>query len=412
MKIETACRACGAEELEVVLSLGSLPLANSLLYESDLAKPEPTYPLDFAFCPRCALAQITATVDPEVLFAGEYVYLSSFSDTALANAKEIAERMQAELGLGVAHRVVELASNDGYLLQHYLALGVPVLGIEPAENAAEVARERHGIECLNTFFSEELAAELAAEGPIADVVHANNVLAHVADLRGFVRGIRTILRPAGRAVLEVPYLGELIERLEFDTIYHEHLCYFSLTALQGLFEREGLTLLDVEQIPIHGGSLRVFVGHEGGPSARVGELLRAEREHGLHSLERFADLGARVADLRVRLLAFMDELKASGQRVAAYGAAAKGATLLCYAGLGRETFDYVVDRSSVKQGRLMPGSHLPIEAPERLLEDQPDCVLLLAWNFAEEIAAQQAEYLRRGGRFVVPVPEPHFLETD
>ena len=407
--MSVACRACGdGGPLAPILSLGRTPLANALLTAEQLAEPEPTYPLDLVFCPACSLVQITETVPPERLFR-DYPYFSSFSDTMVRSAKELIERLVAECKLGSGSLVIEIASNDGYLLQHYRDLGVPVLGIEPAANIARVAEAR-GVPTLCDFFGAALAERLAADGRLADVLHANNVLAHVAELGGVVRGIRRVLQPGGLVVVEVPYVRDLIDRREFDTIYHEHLSYFSLTALDRLFGAHGLVVSDVERLALHGGSLRVFVGHQGSPrSDRVRELLSNERAIGLLDTAYYRDFAVRVETLGGELLALLRELKARGKRLAAYGASAKGSTLLNTFGIGAEILDFVVDRSSVKQGRYTPGTHLPILPPAALLERRPDYVLLLTWNFAEEILAQQAPYRAQGGRFIVPVPEPRVV---
>lgn len=406
-----ACRSCSRAGLETILSLGAMPLANSLLRADQLDAPEPRHPLDLAFCPACSLVQITETVPPEELFR-DYLYFSSFSDGMVAHARELAERLVRERGLGARSLAVEVASNDGYLLQWYAKASVPVLGIEPARNVAAVAERERGIPTIPEFFDLALARRLAAEGRRADVLHANNVLAHVADLAGFVAGIRTLLAPGGVAIIEVPYLGEMIPRLEFDTMYHEHLCYFSLTALEGLFRRHGLAIADVEEIALHGGSLLLHVARDadaGATPARVAALLARERSLGMTALPYYADFAPRVAKWRAAFRTFLEEQRRAGRRIAAYGAAAKGSTLLNAAGVGRDLIDFVVDRSTYKQGLFMPGVHLPIRPTGALLEEQPDLVVLLAWNFQEEIVAQQAEYVRRGGRFVVPVPEVAFV---
>jgi SAM-dependent methyltransferase len=400
-----SCRACGERPLRPILSLGRTPLANALLTADQLDRPEPTYPLDLAFCPGCSLVQITETVPPEVLFS-DYAYFSSFSDTAIVSAKRLAERFAADRGLDGGSLVVEIASNDGYLLQHYRDLGVPVLGIEPAANVARVA-ELRGIPTRCAFFGRPLAEELAAEGRRADVLHANNVLAHVADLNGVVAGIGIVLEPEGVAVIEVPYVRDLIEKCEFDTIYHEHLCYFSLTALDRLFASHGLAVIEVEPTPMHGGSLRLSVGRRGPiASARVTDMLAAERAAGMLGFDYYRDFAGRIESLRRELVALLRRLKAEGKRLAAYGASAKGSTLLNVFGIGADVLDFVVDRSTVKQGRFTPGTRLPILPPRALLERKPDYVLLLTWNFAEEILAQQAAYRAQGGRFIVPVPVP------
>ncbi len=407
----TACRSCGASGLATVLSLGETPLANSLPRAEDLGRPEPRYPLDLAFCPTCSLVQITETVPPEILFR-DYLYFSSFSDTMLRHAEELTARLVCERALGGGSLAVEVASNDGYLLQYYQRAGVPVLGIEPARNIAKVAMER-GIPTVAEFFGLELARQLVTEGKRADVIHANNVLAHVADLNGFVAGIAVLLKESGAAVIEVPYLGEMVPRLEFDTIYHEHLCYFSLTALSRLFARHGLAVTDVEQIPLHGGSLMFTAtpaAARRAPSARVQALLSREETEGVPRLPYYQDFAPRVARWRESFRTFLGDLKAKGRRLAAYGAAAKGSTLLNHAGVGTDLLDFVADRSTVKQGRYMPGVHLPIRPPAALLESRPDAVVLLTWNFKDEILAQQAEYRRGGGRFIVPIPAVEWVD--
>ncbi len=404
------CRSCGASDLKIILSLGRTPLANALLTAEQLTEPEATYPLDLAFCPDCSLVQITETVPPEKLFR-EYFYLSSFSDTMLRHAEELAEKLVRSRGLNEQSLVMEVASNDGYLLQYYKGAGVPVVGIEPATNIARIASEERGIPTLCEFFGETLARRLAHdEGMRADVIHANNVLAHVADLNGVVEGFALLLAERGVAVVEVPYVKEMIDHCEFDTIYHEHLCYFSLTALDRLFRRHGLVITDVERLPIHGGTLRIYAGRGGEKSGDVQtpavmRLLREEAEWGVEREDFYRGFGSQVESLRGDLLKLLGELKAQGRRIAVYGASAKGSTLLNYFRLGRETLDFVVDRSTVKQGYHTPGTHLKIYGPEKLLEEMPDDVLLLTWNFADEILEQQREYRARGGRFIIPIPE-------
>jgi SAM-dependent methyltransferase len=422
-----ACRSCGHRACEEILDLGETPLANRLLRGDALGEPEPRYPLVLVFCPRCALVQITETVPPEVLFR-EYFYCSSFSDAFVRHAAALAERMIAARALDAATLVVEIASNDGCLLQHYQRAGVPVLGIDPARNVAEVARRQRGIHTINDFFGRALAEELCRTGHRAAVIHAHNVLAHVADLDGVVAGIGLLLGDGGVAIIEVPYVRDLVDRVEFDTIYHEHLCYFSLTALDTLFARHALVIADVERVPIHGGSLRLFVtgardgagsvdyarrpsGGRGGArrSASVRALLDDEAATGVTRASYYRDFGGRVAALRGALRALIYELKRGGHRIAAYGASAKGSTLLNTTGIGRGELDFVVDRSTLKQGYFTPGAHLPIHAPERLLAELPDYTLLLSWNFADEIMEQQREYTRRGGRFIVPIPTPRVV---
>ena len=399
------CRACGKDGLRPFLSLGSTPLANGLLRAEQLEATEPTYPLDVAFCPHCSLAQLLQTVPPEQLFL-DYVYFSSFSDSMLAHARQLAGQMVQRRRLGKGSLVVEAASNDGYLLRNYLEAGVDVLGIEPARNVAAVARQRHGVPTLAEFFGRGLAERLAGEGKRADLFHAHNVLAHVPDLNGFVAGIRALLKDDGWAVIEAPYVKPLLDHCEFDTIYHEHLCYFSLTALDQCFRRHGLHVADALRIDLHGGSLQLHLTPDAAaaPSPRVAQLLAEESAWGVDRFQTYEAFGERVAQLRVELRRQLASLKGHGLRVAAYGASAKGSTLLNYCGIGRETLDFVADRSTAKQGHFTPGTRLPILPPAHVLEAMPDVVLLLSWNFADEILEQQAEYRRRGGRFLIPLP--------
>jgi SAM-dependent methyltransferase len=401
-----ACRSCAHAPLLPILSLGETPLANALLTRAQLAAEEPRFPLDLAFCPSCTLVQITKSVPPELMFS-EYMYFSSFSDTMLEHARTIAERMIAARALTAGSLVIEVASNDGYLLKNYLRAGVPVLGVEPASNIAKVAREEHGINTIEEFFGTEVAARLAAEGKRADVLHANNVLAHVPDLNGFVGGIATVLKPDGVAIIEVPLLMDMFDKLEFDTIYHEHLCYFSLTALHRLFSRHGLSIIDVERHVIHGGSLRLFAARSavgGTPSPSVAALLATEAAWHVRDYKRYQDFGARVEALKTELVTLLERLKASGKTIAAYGASAKGATLLNTFGIGCQFLDFIVDRSTVKQQNFAPGTHLEILSPDVLTTRKPDFLLLLAWNFADEILDQQDVYRRAGGQFIIPIP--------
>lgn len=405
----TRCRSCEAGDLVPVLQLGDQPLANALRRPEELDRPEPRYPLDLALCTRCSLLQILDSVPPEELFE-DYPYFSSVVEALVTNARDIAERLIDEDSLGPDSLAMEIASNDGYLLQHYRDAGVPVLGIEPAKNIAPVA-ESHGIPTRCEFFGSELAEQLVAEGVRPQVVHANNVLAHVPDLNGFVAGLAHLVGDWGRGVIEVPYVKDFLDRRAFDTIYHEHHCYFSLAALSRLFDRHGLAIERVERIPIHGESLRVFVRRKGDSPVddSVRSLLTEEASWGVGSPDPYLDFARQVREIESRLRALLAGLKRDGARIAAYGAAAKGSTLLNTFGLGSETLDFVADASPHKQGLHMPGNGLPIRAPEALVEEMPDYVLLLAWNLVDEIARQQREYRKRGGRFIVPIPEPEVI---
>lgn len=403
------CRSCKSKKLFAILSLGDLPLANSLLSRGDDYHKERYFPLDLVLCTDCSLVQITETVDPEILF-GEYLYFSSFSETMLAHALAIVERSIESQKLGAQSLAIEIASNDGYLLKHYIDRGVPVLGIEPAKNIAQVANDK-GIKTINDFFGKACAQRLADEGIFADIIHANNVLAHVAELNGVIAGLKLILKPGGRIVCESPYIRDMIDHLEFDTIYHEHLCYYSLTALINLFHMHNLEIVDVERLSIHGGTMRIFVAHKGcsSPSINVVELLHEEKKWGVCEPRGYSDFARRVESLQVDLLNVLNGLKVQGKRIAAYGASAKGSTLMNTFGIDQKILEFVVDRSTVKQGRITPGNHLEIHAPAALIENKIDYALLLTWNFSEEILRQQADFRAKGGKFILPLPIPKII---
>jgi hypothetical protein len=403
------CRSCGNLDIKSILSLGNTPLANRLLTEDQLEEVEPAYPLDLVFCPQCTLVQITETVAPEELFR-DYLYFSSVSDTIVDSARVLTERILEKRGLNSKSLALEIASNDGYLLKNYKAHGIEVLGIEPARNIARVACEA-GIPTIEEFFNDEVARQLVSKGKSADVIHANNVVAHVADLHGVVAGIATLLKPDGVAIIENHYVKDLIDHTEFDSIYHEHLCYYSLTSFKNLFAKHGLALVDAERIPLHGGSLRVYFQRADGPqslakdgAARANALLEEERSWGVGDFSFYQNFGKKVAGLKEQLVSTLRKLKTEGHHIAVYGASAKSTTLLNYYGIGKETIDFVVDKSPAKQNHFTPGTHLPIYDPQKLLEMKPEYALMLSWNFAEEILRQQSKYTEEGGKFIIPIP--------
>lgn len=407
-ELTPGCRSCGGDQFDRVLEFGEMPLSDALVKAGADRSEERLFPLTFVRCTSCSLAQILETVDPVVLYGGEYPYFSSFSDALVEHARDNVRSIVARKDLGADSLVVEVASNDGYLLQWFAKLGIPVQGIDPAAGPSNAAISR-GIPTIQDFFGLGLARRLAGEGLRADVLIGNNVLAHVPDQNEFVEAIATLLAPGGSVVLEFPYVRDLVDHREFDTIYHEHHCYFSVHTARDLFRRHGLELVTVEHLSIHGGSLRVWFEDDGEPDQSVSEFLAAEETAGLNSPEYYADFGRRAQEVRSELTALLAGLKAEGARIAAYGAAAKGAILLNYCGIGPELIDFVVDRNTHKHGWEMPGVALPIEPVERLYEQRPDYLLILAWNFRDEIVSQQSRFSEAGGRFIVPIPKPVVL---
>jgi hypothetical protein len=401
------CRSCGAPLQHTVVDLGMSPLCESFLTEDALDRMEPYYPLHVRVCRECFLVQLGEYVAPEDIFR-EYAYFSSFSRAWLDHARGYVETMVERASLGPASFVVELASNDGYLLQYFVERGIPCLGVDPAANVAKAARER-GVDTLVAFFGERTAAELRDAGKTADLVIGNNVLAQVPDLNSFLAGVPVVLKPRGTATFEFPHLMRLFENNQFDTIYHEHYSYFSLLAVETAFSRHGLTVFDVEELWTHGGSLRVHARHAADRNRpvtdRVHELRRREEKAGYRRVETYGLFAERVRETKRRLLSVLVDAKRAGARIAGYGAPGKGNTLLNYCGIGTDFLDFTVDRNPYKHGRFLPGTHVPIFPPERIDQERPDYVLVLPWNLKDEIMAQLAHVRSWGGRFIVPIPE-------
>ncbi len=404
-----ACRFCGSRLEHVFADLGTSPLANSNLREEDLDKPERFYPLTAYVCGECFLVQLPESASPEEIFS-DYVYFSSTSESWLRHAETYVDRITERLGLGTHSQVVELASNDGYLLQYFVERGIPALGVEPAANVAATAIER-GIPTRVAFFGTETATAMAGEGIAPDLVLGNNVLAHVPGLNDFVEGVRILLGRDGTATFEFPHLLRLIEQTEFDTIYHEHYSYFSLLAVHRVFVAHALDVVDVEELRSHGGSLRLYVRHSGVEEAgpRVAELLERERAAGLDRLDTYMAFEQQVRATKRDLLEFLIGVRRNGSQVVAYGAPAKGNTLLNYCGVRADLLDYTVDLSPHKQGLYLPGTRLPIYSPERIAETKPDYILILPWNLRDEIVRQMAHVRDWGGRFVTPIPTTRVL---
>jgi 2-polyprenyl-3-methyl-5-hydroxy-6-metoxy-1,4-benzoquinol methylase len=403
----SGCRFCGTKLEHTFVDLGMSPLCESYLSPDHLNQMEPFYPLHVYVCGKCFLVQLQEYVSPEHIF-GDYAYFSSYSDSWLAHAKKYTDQMVERLAIGAQSLVVEVASNDGYLLQYFAEKQIPVLGIEPAANVAAVAVQK-GVSTLVKFFGTETARELAASGEKADLLLGNNILAQVPDLNDFLTGLKILLKPTGIITMEFPHLQRLMEGNQFDTIYHEHFSYFSLLTAEKIFAWHGLTLFDVEELPTHGGSLRIFVRHVEDSSkpvtSRVTDLRAREESAGYTKMESYSRFAEQVKETKRKLLEFLIQAKRSGKKIAGYGAPGKGNTLLNYCAIRSDFLEYTVDRNPYKHGRFLPGTHIPIFPPERIRETQPDYLLILPWNLKDEIIKQNAFIREWGGKFVVPIPE-------
>jgi SAM-dependent methyltransferase len=406
-EIGIPCRFCGTKLEDTFADLGMTPLCQRHVKREELNDMERFYPLHALVCRRCKLVQLGEYVSPEEIF-GDYAYFSSYADTWLRHAQRYTEDMIERLDLGPKSLVVEVASNDGYLLQYFVEKGIPVLGVEPAANVAEVAREK-GIRTVVEFFGEATARKLREAHGAADLLLGNNVLAHVPDLNDFVEGMHVLLAPSGVITMEFPHLMQLVEQNQFDTIYHEHFSYFSFTTVEKVFAAHGITLFDVEELGTHGGSLRIYGRHAADEAravtARAVELREREKRWGVDDMALYYSFDERVKATKRAILSFLVEAKGRGKRIVGYGAPGKGNTLLNYCGIGTDFLDYTVDRSPHKQGTFTPGTHIPIHDPERIRETKPDYVFILPWNLKEEIMKQMAHIREWGGKFVVPIPE-------
>lgn len=411
MTLRGNCRLCGAGLRHSFVDLGMSPLCESFLPAEKLDAMEPFYPLHALVCEGCFLVQLKEYVGPEHIFR-EYAYFSSYSTSWVAHAKNFCHSVAQRLALGSGSFVVELASNDGYLLQHFLPLGVPVLGIEPAENVAQVAVAK-GVPTRTEFFGLDLARRLVAEGCGADLIIGNNVLAQVPDLNDFVAGIEVLLKPEGLVSLEFPHLERLMAENQFDTIYHEHFSYFSLTTIVHMAEKHRLKVVDVEELPTHGGSLRVYLAHRNSrheAAGAVASLLTREERIGLTNIAAYQSFAAQVHRTKRQLLSLLIELKAAGKSICGYGAPGKGNTLLNYCGIGTDFLEFTVDRNPYKHGLYTPGMRIPIHRVEALDATRPDYVLILPWNLTREITRQMRHIADWGGKFIVPIPEPRVID--
>ncbi len=403
----SGCRFCGSQLEHTFADLGVSPLVQSFLSAEQLNQMEPFYPLQVYVCEKCFLVQLQEFVAPENIFS-DYLYFASYSDSWLAHANRYTDQMVRRFPIDANSLVVEIASNDGYLLQYFVEKKVPVLGIEPAANVAEVAVQK-GISTLVKFFNSETARELAAAGKQADLLLGNNVLAHVPDINDFIAGMKILLKPRGVITMEFPHLMRLIEQNQFDTIYHEHFSYLSFFTVEKIFAARGLILFDVEELPTHGGSLRIFARHAEDSSKpvdpRVVELRTREESSGYNRLETYSRFAEQVKETKRKLLEFLIRAKHSGKKIVGYGAPGKGNTLLNYCGIRTDFIDYTVDRSPHKQGKFCPGTRIPIYSPDRIRETRPDFLLILPWNLKDEIMQQNAYIRDWGGQFLVPIPQ-------
>lgn len=401
------CRFCNAPLRHTLVDLGMSPLCESYVAAERLNHMEPFYPLHVHVCERCFLAQLEEYVSPEAIFS-EYAYFSSYADSWLEHARDYTDLMVRRFGIGPGSHVVELASNDGYLLQYFVQKGIPVLGVEPAANVARVAVDK-GVPTVVEFFGEALARKMAGEGKKADLLIGNNVLAQVPDLNDFVKGMKMLLKPDGVITMEFPHLVRMVEENQFDTIYHEHFSYFSFISVEKIFAHHGLRLFDVEELPTHGGSLRIYASHyeDGANPAgqRVKEIEARELAAGLSGMEYYLSFGEQVKETKRKLLEFLINAKREGKSICGYGAPGKGNTLLNYCGIRTDFLDYTVDRNPYKQGKFTPGTHIPIYSPDKIHETRPDYLLILPWNFKDEIMKQMSHIRDWGGRFIVPIPE-------